>query len=194
MSEPSRERQLESILHGYLQDVDAGKNPDREELLLRHPTLADDLRAFFADQEKMDRFADSMHKAQVGAATIGADEASSAAGTLPRLRCFGDYELIDELARGGMGVVYKARQVSLNRIVALKMILAGQLASAADVQRFRAEAEAAANLDHPNIVPIYEIGEHESQHYFSMKLIDGPSLGKVIADCRLQICKTVQRD
>jgi WD40 repeat protein len=174
------EQRLDEVIAAYLEAERLGQQPDPQEWLARHPDLADGLRSFFADRAHFQRQA-----APISALALAvnpadlptlAPEQKATDVVLGTVRYFGDYELREEIARGGMGVVFKARQVSLNRIVALKMILAGQLASTADVKRFHTEAEEAANLDHPSIVPIYEVGEHEGQHYFSMKLIEGGSL------------------
>jgi serine/threonine-protein kinase len=176
-SSGEREQQLDEAIAAYLETVDGGAGPDPREWLARFPDLAPELEQFFAGQ------------AQVGALLVSAapptapaHDAGAPAGV--RLPYFGDYELVEEVARGGMGVVYRAQQKSLNRTVALKVILAGRLAAAADVQRFHSEAEAAANLDHPHIVPIYEIGEHDGQHYFTMKFIEGGSLAQHAARLR----------
>jgi serine/threonine protein kinase len=100
-------------------------------------------------------------------------------GELPQR--FGDYELLEEIARGGMGIVFRARQVKLDRQVALKMILTGKLAGDSDVQRFYTEASSAAALEHPGVVPVYEVGEQNGQHFFSMGFIEGESLAAMIS-------------
>jgi hypothetical protein len=143
--DPSSDSRLNDILAAYLQAVEAGQTPDRQRLLEDNPDLAESLRAFFADHDRMKQAAAPLPPTE--APTLAPSDASAVA-PLGTLRYFGDYELLEEIARGGMGVVYKARQVSLNRMVALKMILAGQLASPRDVLRLfpKQKAEAAGVL------------------------------------------------
>src|SRR5262249_3881350 len=175
---PSTQGQrLSEVIAAYLAAVDAGQAPERQQWLDRHPDLASDLRAFFTDQDQFERLTEPLRPERPASELATAPPSEPVAprpGTI--VRYFRDYELLEEISRGGMGVVYKARQVSLNRVVALKMILAGQLASPAEVQRFHTEAEAAANLDYPHIVPIHEVGEHQGQHYFTMKLLEAGSI------------------
>jgi outer membrane protein assembly factor BamB/tRNA A-37 threonylcarbamoyl transferase component Bud32 len=199
MSEPdpaaSREQRLNEALLTFLEAAEAGQKPDHQDWLTRYPDLAAELTDFFANQKRLAELSDPIRSAvaednaappaeQATRAPERPDRPQPAAGE--RLPYFGDYELIAEIARGGMGVVYKARQVSLNRLVALKMILAGQLAGEKEVQRFYAEAQIAANLQHPHIVAVHEVGEHEGQHYFSMDLVEGPSLAELIRDNTLE--------
>jgi WD40 repeat protein/tRNA A-37 threonylcarbamoyl transferase component Bud32 len=191
---PERDRRLQEVLAAYLEALDSGRQPDRAEWQARYPDLATELAEFFANQDSLARLAQPLRAAAEAAeaptlgpqeepplrlqleTVEGEDELTSTLPASAHGRKVGDYELLGEIARGGMGVVYKARQVRLNRTVAVKMILAGQFASAGDVRRFKAEAQAAANLDHPNILPVYEVGEHDGNHFFSMKFVDGKNL------------------
>lgn len=178
-----REQRLDEVIAAYLQAAESGQAPTREELLARHLDLASELAAFFVDQDRFARLAPPLR------ALVTSVRPAEPAGDPPpagtRIGYFGDYELLGEIARGGMGIVYRARQHSLGRVVALKMIRAVYTTSPADLRRFHTEAETIAALDHPRIVPIYEIGEFQGQHYFTMKLIDGGNLTQRLDDVGL---------
>lgn len=193
---------LAELLESCLQRVRAGQPADLESVIVRHPQLATDLRELWAAAVLAEEFA-------IGDDTLDGPFASACEPTTVRVplheshlpRPFGDYLLLEELGRGGMGVVYRAHQQSLDRTVALKMILRNDLASSVDVARFRAEAESAARLQHPHIVPVYEVGEIDRQPYFSMQLIEGTTLarhlfagplpGPAAAELLLPVCQAI---
>jgi serine/threonine-protein kinase len=176
-SDADRKRRLERVIADYRAAADTGTPPDREALLAAQPDLAEDLRSFFREYDRVGRLTSP---GTTTAMTNAPAEPDLPPGTF--IRYFGDYGLLKELGRGGMGVVYKARQISLNRLVAVKMLKSDILASEDELRRFQNEAEAVAQLDHPHIVPIFEVGQHEGHRYFSMKLIGGDNLGKKLAD------------
>ena len=196
-SPSDREQRLEKVLADYLHAVDAGQAPNRDEMLTLHPDLAADLASFFRNRDAMERLAEPIKEQAVLPETIGSPGDGPGVGT--RVRYIGDYELLEEIARGGMGVVYKARQVSLKRLVALKMILAGEYAGPEELARFRTEGEAVARLQHPNIVQIYEVGSHEGHPYFSLEYCGGGSLAQRLGGTPLppkqaaQIAETLAR-
>lgn len=170
-----REQRLAILLSEMADEVAHGQPVDLERVCRAQPDLADDLRNLWGAVLVTD------------AVGVSQDELPAASSTerwrgleLPIL--IGDYELLEEIGRGGMGVVFRARQVSLNREVAIKMILRGRLASEADLQRFFAEATATARLEHPNIVPVYDVGDVDGRPYFSMQMIRGQTLAERLAE------------
>jgi WD40 repeat protein len=172
------EKRFQEVLARLLQAEERGETIDLSQAIRGAPDLERPLREYFRNRDLFYQLAPEL-----------ADVATSPGAALPPLYLepgsqFGDYQILGELGRGGMGVVYKARQLSLQRLVALKMILAGQLASEDHVKRFHREAQAVARLEHPNIVPVYTVGRHNGQHYFSMKLIEGRSLSADLAHYR----------
>jgi predicted Ser/Thr protein kinase len=163
-----------NVLDDYLAQLQAGDAPDREEVLRERPDLASALNVL--------ALLETMAPPRAGGPADGGGEVLAARSALGELPCpFGQYELLSEIGRGGMGVVYMARQIGLDRIVAIKMILASHLASPEHVRRFHAEAKAAARVQHPNIVHIHDVGQIHGQHYFAMEYIDGQSLAARIA-------------
>jgi len=207
-SDHPKHESLNEVLASYLEAVARRERLDRDALVTEHPQLAEELLAFFEDHDCAAKLAEAWRTAEGDAAeTVGKlgdtdipdlyaptallDAVSIGAGSGENSRAyqnglcarrFGDYEILEEIARGGMGVVYRARQISLNRIVAVKMILSGELADAGDIRRFHLEAEAAANLQHPNIVAIYEVGQVEGQYYYSMEYVAGRSLAQLVRE------------
>ena len=152
---------LDVIMADYLERLEAGEQPDPAEYLQQNPEQAEELRSFFRNHHWMD--------------DTSPPEPASLVGTQ-----VGPYEIESEIARGGMGVVYRAKQPALGRHVALKLISTGLLAGREERKRFRIEAEAAARLDHPGIISIYDIGSWKGYEYFSMALVEGCTLQSLV--------------
>jgi eukaryotic-like serine/threonine-protein kinase len=177
-----REHELDSALADFLRARDAGQSPDRHDLVARYPELEE----YLIEEERAAKWATPLRQVSQSASLdlhsySGLDDAptTQAPGATDILSLppfLQHYELLEPIARGGMGVVYKARDRRLNRLVAVKMFVADEGTSPLDLQRYRNEAEVAALLDHPQIVPIYEVGEAEGQAYLVMKFIEGGAL------------------
>lgn len=174
--ESESELRLATILSDVADAVAEGQIVDLEKVCQENPDLSEELRRLWG--------AILVTDAAGAVSDEGIGIGSGSAGRWQSLQLpvtVGDYELLEELGRGGMGVVFRARQISLDREVAVKMILRGRLASDSDLKRFLAEAAATARLEHPNIVPVYEVGDIEGRPYFSMQLVNGETLAQRVA-------------
>lgn len=170
---------IEQLIAEYVTATESGHELPRDELLRNNPELAEQLREFF---EIHDQFSDANASSAAAPSTrpAGSQAAQETLTISQPPRYLGDYEILEEIDRGGMGVVYKARHKELGRVVALKLIRSGELASEEEVQRFRSEAEAAAALTHAGIVPIYEVGMLDGLVFYTMAYIEGCNLAELL--------------
>ena len=194
---PEREERLNAILLDYVEAVEAGNRPDRQELVSRYPEFRADLEEFFAGRDHLENIAAPLRRAvrtnlsgldRIGGigSVIPPTKAIGAADAMAEPATLGDFRLVRELGRGGMGVVYEAYQISLDRRVAVKLLPFAAALDAKQLQRFQNEAKAAALLHHPNIVPVYFVGHERGVHYYAMQFIEGQSLAALIRELRQQ--------
>ncbi|MFO0956550.1 MAG: serine/threonine-protein kinase [Isosphaeraceae bacterium] len=174
------DERLAALLAGLTDAARRGEPPDIDGAARANPDLASELRGLWAAGEMAELMAAQAQLRPTATFDRPHREAPGLPADVPRR--VGDYEILGVLGRGGMGVVYRARQGRPGRVVALKMLLQGSTAGDEDLARFRHEAEAAAHLDHPNIVPVYEVGEHEGRPYFTMRYIEGQPLSKRLVE------------
>ncbi|TWT38634.1 serine/threonine-protein kinase [Blastopirellula retiformator] len=178
-----RDERLAALIDQLTAEAKAGKLIDLDQVTASHPDLASDLRELWGAVMLADAVATKV-RSDIELTQSASGSAGSSSGNLSPLSLpadFGDYRLLEEIGRGGMGIVYRAKQKSLDRIVAVKMVLRDRLASSEDHARFRSEAEAAARIEHPSVVPIYEVGEFDRRCYFTMKYVQGETLSDRIA-------------
>lgn len=176
-ADASRDERLAALLSQLDAERRSGRNPSIDLVARENPDLADELRQLWA----LDNIACLAARLTDSTASFPPAPVPNGVASVQLPRSFGDYELLEEIGRGGMGVVYKARQKGLDRVVALKMLLHGDVASSSDRARIRAEAKAAAALQHPNIVPVYDVGEADGRDFFTMPYIPGPTLAEVLS-------------
>jgi eukaryotic-like serine/threonine-protein kinase len=183
--EPDREERLNEALLAYVEARQAGSEPDRGQFLASHPDLRSELEEFFAGHDEVERLAVALRDGDERGVQPQTTPGESARGVGE----LGDFRLLREIGRGGMGVVYEAEQISLRRRVALKVLPFAAALDPRQLQRFKNEALAAAHLRHENIVPVYMVGEERGVHYYAMQFIDGRSLAAVIGELRSGQCR-----
>jgi serine/threonine protein kinase len=186
-TDPDRDERLNEVLLEYVEAVQQGQPPDRTRFVAEHPEFADELKEFFAARDQVDRLAAPIREAR-GVRDEGRLAAQPALVPLPPLsprpECLGDFRLLREIGRGGMGVVYEAEQISLRRRVALKVLPFAAAIDPKQLQRFQNESLIAAQLHHPNLVPIHAVGSDRGVHYYAMQFIEGQSLATLITELR----------
>jgi serine/threonine protein kinase len=194
-SQTERDERLQEVLLAFLEAQERGEVPDPLPILATHPDLADDLAAFIAGQDRLVQLASALREGSQAKGLQARPEPTTdiflprqkeveRPPTPPELGRLGDFRILRLIGRGGMGVVYEAEQISLQRRVALKVLPFAAALDPRQLQRFHNEARAAAQLHHPNIVPVYAVANERGVHYYAMQFIEGQSLASLLAQLR----------